>query len=632
MTEDRIATSISLFCALLLAVACGSSARTRDVTFRVAGPAGGPICDIEMSVPEPCITVVVYEANTRNQLPLVVPDDEDGTEYFKLRFEGGGVAPRWDVRVAPGQLIDVEVLVYENDGAARYGAFLEDVDPSAGEVNVRLYPFREWACPGSAGTPRALHRAVAINEHQVLIVGGVSGGDLDPLSARDPRAFGGALPVDSIELYDGRTHRFTTLRIESPDGEAFFRRVLFDAILVGENRVRVIGGLTGPGGSPLLHFDNLGTYARFGSPFLPSVGAQVGSTVDLVIDAEDGSVQIVDATEIAPRGGLLDVSAFYDPPPPMRPSPVEPALVLIGLAPEGMMFAPSVSAYAYTREGQVGEIWTLANPRMGATAHPFGESFVVWGGNVGHGEPSTAASLAATAAERLTPGGEIGVPIAVGGGVPMPSAFHSGTNLGGGRALIAGGYLVAPTGDVLSAAPPASIYFLSIDAGPTFDVRPVATPVEHVNTILHTATTVPGLGVALVGGAGVDSTGDRLAPQGQAVFVNGAGYVEVDGLTTPRWGHTATVLSGHRLLVVGGFARDTETAVPNGLVAVQSAELFYWDEAPRDLLSDECATHMLEPDDAAVGGMDAGLPPPADAGTDAGPPTDAGVDAVIDAG
>jgi len=178
------------------------------------------------------------------------------------------VTPRWDVEVAEDQQIDVQVFVYENDGAARYGALLEDVELGGGEVIVRLYPFQQWACPGTGAAPRALHSAVAINPWQVLIFGGVSGTDLDPASARDPRAHGGALPVDTIELYDGRAHRFTNLPITSFDGATSFRRVLFDAVLVGAEpssadplrsvyRVRVIGGFTGPAGSPLLHFDNV---------------------------------------------------------------------------------------------------------------------------------------------------------------------------------------------------------------------------------------------------------------------------------------------------------------------------------------------------------------------------------------
>lgn len=585
-----------------------------------------------MAVLEPCITVEVFEHGTRRQLPLVRPDDAERRQVFKLRFEGSAVTPRWDVAVSEGQHIDVQVLVYENDGAARYGAFLEDVQLGGGEVIVRLYPFQEWACPGRGSAPRALHAAVAINPDQVLIFGGVSGRDLDPLSARDPRAHGGALPVDTIELYDGRTHRFTTLPITSFDEDTAFRRTLFDAVLVGEEpnptdptrslyRVRVIGGFTGPLGSPLLHFDNVGTRGVGGSPFVPSIMAEIGRTVDLVVDPVALSVAIEDAEFAAPvpRGGLLEVSDFFG-----VAGPVDPALVLIGLRPDGLTFTPSALTYSYTREGMAVDIRNLANVRLGASVHVVPQGFVVWGGNVNHG-----GDVSAAAGEFLPAMGGAGVPISATGGLPMPTAFHTGTTIGPTTALIAGGFEVDATGSVLSAPSPTPIFFLEAGAGipPALSARLVPTPVDHVNTIFHTATPIPGLGVVLVGGAGVDMTGNRLAPQSQVAFINGASYTAIAGaaLSTPRWGHTTTVLGGHRLLVVGGFTRDTDSTVSmNAIEAIRDAEIFFWDPAPRDLFGDECAADQEERDDAAVDEVDAGLPPRVDAGFDSGLP-DTGV-------
>lgn len=623
MTEDRISTSLRSLCALLLLAGCDGAAQTREVSFQVAGAAGGS-CDVIRQVPNPCITVVAYEHGTRNQLPLVRADDESRTEYFKLRFEGATVTPRWDVRVEEGQRVDVQVLVYENDGAARFGALLEDVG-SEEDVAVRLYPFREWACPGTAAAPRALHGAVALDEHRVLIFGGVQGEMLDPLSARDPRAHGGARLVNTIELYDGRTHTFQQLEIQGIDGATFFRRVLFDSFLVGENTVRVVGGFTGDAGTPILHFDNLGTRAitTFGSPFLPSMNAVPAFSVDLVVDAAMGAVRIEDASAgIIPRGGLIDVSAFFG-----SGAVTDPALVTLGIAPMGMEFNPPQELYEITREGAAGNVRRLANVRMGASTHPYDDGFVAWGGNVNH-MTGDAASSAAEFLDRGTSDGVI-VPAV---GVPAPTAFHTATSLGEGRSLMAGGFRVEDDGFVYNGDPSVPLWYLTVGVGPSFEVATVPTPPTHVPSIFHTASVVPGQGVALLGGAGVDppgstfGSGNRLAPLAQAVFVNGAAYTPIQALSTPRWGHTATVLSGHRLLVVGGFSRDPGAVATTFLEAIQSAELFYWDEAPPDLQRAECDNNMPEREDAGPEGMDGGVPPRFDAGTDAGMPVDAGID------
>src|SRR5690606_7673349 len=104
--------------------------------------------------------------------------------------------------------------------------------------------------------------------------------------------------------------------------------------------------------------------------------------------------------------------------------------------------------------------------------------------------------------------------------------------------------------------------------------HPVAIPSGSLftPTILHTATYVPGFGVVLTGGASVVG-GDRLQPVATAARVTGGpGTFALDDalqdLTTARFGHVATLLPGHRLLVTGGLVRDD--TVPPTLRAIAS--------------------------------------------------------------
>ncbi len=648
MTRDRSTYWLRILVLTAFLAGCGAE-RTQVVSFQVAGASGDGPCNLIASVSTPCTTVEVVDTDSREPVALVDNSDAERKQVFKLRFEGNAT-PSFDIAIQDGRRVDVRIVVYENDGAARFGALLEGVDPSDQNVSIRLYPFREWACPGSAQlVPRALHGARRVGPDQVLIFGGVSGSELDALSLRDPVAFGGPLPVGTIEVYDGRTHSFTAVPVRRADGASTeFRRVLFHSLLVGEEpdeadpshiryRIRVIGGYTGPGGSPLMHFDNVGTRAPFGAPFVPSRTAETAAPIDLVYDPREPSVTLEDASfsMATARGGPIDIGDFFG-----TVGPTDPALAVISLAPDGAGFAPTENVFSYTREGEAADtLRTLSNLRMGPAVLTVSEGFLVWGGNVG------GMDLRASAGELFPARDGPSVPVPSPVSVPAPTAFHSWTRPAEGvdRFLIAGGYLIevdpSTGGTVFNQTPPNPVYYLEVGAGGSVAARVVPSD-GYVSTIEHTATVIPDVGVMLVGGASVEpagamvGAGNRLAAQEQAALVSGAQLELLPNLAFGRWGQTATVLSGHRLLVVGGFTTDVGGMTTTDMRSLASAELMYWDEAPRDLMPGECESHVEEPPDAAVDRMDAGLPPLSDGGPpprDAGPPVDAGIDGGTDA-
>ncbi|MCZ7683145.1 MAG: hypothetical protein M5U28_31800 [Sandaracinaceae bacterium] len=84
------------------------------------------------------------------------------------------------------------------------------------EIRARLYPLRAWACPGWRAdnaelAPRALHEAVGLPNGDVLLLGGVTGTDIDPAGAGRPGRVG-ALLQQVVEVYDADEHRFYRCR------------------------------------------------------------------------------------------------------------------------------------------------------------------------------------------------------------------------------------------------------------------------------------------------------------------------------------------------------------------------------------------------------------------------------------
>ncbi len=608
------------------------------LTFEVAAPPGD--CT-GMTLPSlgsdaPCTVLRVSRRLPSGDLepvPLFRADadhTQDSAGSYELRFNGLDVS--FDARLAAGEAHDLEIAVYTGDPwTPSYGAHLENVRLDQASVRVRLYPFRQWACPGwrVMGTlaPRALHEAVALSNGDVLLLGGVTGDAIDPASAgRDDPSHPGAILQPIVEAYDSDEHRFYPVTMQ--DG-AVFARVLFGAIYVGEespgqHRIRVIGGLTLPDdrlGTPVLGFDNSGVLTTLGAPYHPSAAAEPAQPVDLIYDSEQHTLRVT-APAVVPTG-TTEAAAIVVSSPRSDGS----RAILLGLAPRGSEWEPPTEYYPTSPTGAR----SLAHQRLGATvdAMPILDRFLVWGGDL-----STTPAVLENAGELLQPTDPASAtPIsAVGGLLPPPAAFHSTTRIGEDVLVVAGGLTIDLGGTLGSVAPTGddALFALQVGSAGTVTRLPVVVPagMSYVPTILHTATYVPGFGVVLVGGARV-AAGDRLQPTATAARVmGGVGTFELDDalqdVTTARFGHAATLLPGKRLLVTGGLTRE---GASTALRAIAAPELIYLGREPYPSIRDvECVDQAALPD----GGVDAGPPPDGgpvpDGGTvpDAAPPPDAG--------
>jgi hypothetical protein len=530
------APALGLFACFALLGGCDGGGRESRLRIEIAAPSGGASCDQSVAMePALCSEVEVFAVTAggaRVLVPLLRPDADHGdtaTGSAKLRFEGRNLRFDLDTRALgenPGPFT-LEIRVFASLLPV-YGATVEGVTFQESEVHVRLYPFREWACPHAQGEAdpraRALHGAVRLDDGNVLIFGGVAGQDVDPASVRDP-ARKGAAHERSVELYDAGEHRFVTINTTDIDGAAGFSRVLFASQYLGSqdrdgrrvHRVRVIGGFELPGvdlTQPVVRFDNTGTTAAFGMPVVPANGAEAGRTVDLIFDPQSLTLTVEDAEPSlsVPRGAYVTVSDFSG-----DGAVTDPAAVLIGLGPiGGGVWEPPGQQYFVLRDESAVDIQMLGQRRLGATVHPLGDgTFLVWGGNVGPGS-----SLASTG--EIIGRGAPATLVTGGGARPSSTAFHTGTPVGAGpgqtRVLLVGGYGILGDGLIFSEPPAFPINYLEVDPGGTIGAAPVDST-GYVSSIFHAATTLEGLGGVLVTGGAAVEVGNRLAPQGQAGYV-----------------------------------------------------------------------------------------------------------------
>ncbi len=602
---------------------CEGGGQFGVLTFEVAGPPGGECGPREqgsIGSTTPCIVLRVFRRSGNSLEPLQVfrSDADHGDTAqgaYELRFDTLEV--KFDVRLPADGPHDLHITAYtgDDDWAPAYGVRLEGVRLDQREIRARLYPLRAWACPGWRAdnaelAPRALHEAVRLPNGDVLLLGGVTGTDIDPAGAGRPGRVG-ALLQQVVEVYDADEHRFHPVQVVG----GTFERALFDTIDMGEEgegtgryRVRVVGGLVLPEasrGTAVLEFDNRGTLSgnTYGLPFVPSAAAMPAATLDLIYDAAARTLELDTSPPSNPIPGTLGAAVVVS-----SERADESRAVLIGLTVGAGGWAPAGDYYPTAPIGPR----MLGARRLGATVEgiPALDHFFVWGGNVG------APDVLGTAGELVRPSDPENRVLVPAVGLPPPVAFHTATRTRDGSVLVAGGVLVESDG-VLSFRYPTggdALHQLRFDPA-TLGVTstPVTVPfgMTYTPTILHTATDVPDFGVVVAGGARVVDE-DRLQPVATVARIVPAGTgFELDDtvadLAQPRFAHSTTVMPGNRVLVVGGFTRSA-----GGLQALASPEVMFVGPEPYpSIRAGSCVDQTDRPD----GGRDAGLPMP-----DAGPP------------
>lgn len=592
----------------------------------------------------PCTVLRVYRRDSDGRLsaiPLVRPGQHDETAQgsLELRFSDRNIA--FDAMLPLDEAShDIFLTVYSGrPWLPTYGAYLEGVRLDQGDIRVRLHPLRAWSCPGKAGQnahpePRAFHAAVTVGNGHVLLLGGVTGTRIDPAGAtRTGEGRVNALLQSIPEVYDPVEHRFR--RLTMVGGARGFARVLFDAVYLGQDssgryRVRAIGGYELPeahAGAAVLGFDSTGVLAPHGAPFAPTPEAEAAPVVDLLYDAEAGTLEIVrpDPDPLGVRGAAVSIS---------EPNEEGARAMLIGMTGTGAGQEPSSNYYVIPASDEAYASRSLHHQRLGATPVPLpalGGGFLVWGGNVSREMPR----VLSHAGEILGGENEGTILAADELSLPRPTAFHTATRLGSDGVLIIGGVSIEEIEDdgsrVLTGVPEDPIFALRVAEDGTVRREDVLDG-DYTPTLFHTATDFPGWGVVVVGGAEiVPGRLDRLMPVRTVgrVARNEAGVLEYDGelqdLARPRFGHAATLLPGHRLLVTGGFDRVASGA-DAGLTALSLAEVIYLAKEPYPSIEDgACNDQSTLPDAGFVdaGYFDAGR---ADGGSsvDAATPDDAG--------
>jgi hypothetical protein len=329
-----------------------------------------------------------------------------------------------------------------------------------------------------------------------------------------------------------------------------------------------------------LNFDNTGNYAPLGAPFTRSSDAVVATSLDLIYDASALTLTFEREAEpsAVPRGAAVEVS---------QADAQGRHAVLVGLG-VGDMLPPPAYHTINPSMGLASASLPLLHPRLGATVTAVRtvNRYLVWGGDL-----SATPTVLENAGEVLDPDGAAMAISAALMAVPAPTAFHTATRIDDRAAatsemiVVAGGIPIEVTmGRLFSGRATDTIFTLSVRSDGAVVYRDVG-DADYEPTILHTATEVPGLGVVLVGGASVVS-GDRLTPVNRVSRVDLTTFghdVALDDLTEPRFGHTATLLPGGRLLITGGLGPDP--ASPGDLRALALPELIYLDAPPHTMIS-----------------------------------------------
>lgn len=476
----------------------------------------------------------------------------------------GGVV-RFDAQVAPGTQYDVELVAYgEPDAAGRSRVVALGRAGRVtfeGDVLVTLHPVTGWTCPGGrdAVVRRAFHETVLLSNGDALIMGGVVVPDAGLSLVSGVPSAGLVDASESVVVFDAREQRFFPVSVPPGMVSRQLSRAMFRVRWVGRDRargtetIRLFGGVTG---TSTLVFSSSSTAD---DPVRVS-GAERAEVVDVVYDPSTRSI-----VSVISRGNPGEV--LLESPRSAEPPAADEAFgALIGELPE------QVSSFGEARL-EVRVVAPLSTPRRGVTLSRAGDAaFLVYGGN----RMQTGSARRDANLEVLSP---TGTPLMV---PPLTelraalgeSTLHTASVIDETRVLFVGGLALvdrmSPMGPVTGVGPPdfpvvRAVRRVSVSGGISFELLEAGGTAETATErIYHTANVFDGDGltdpnaVVVVGGSTRNADNVQFQALGSAYVVDldrTPAQQSLPSLASPRFGHSAVVLRGGRLLVTGGLAR-----------------------------------------------------------------------------
>lgn len=440
-------------------------------------------------------------------------------------------------------------------------------------LSLRLYQSRQTSCaapavePEGGAVPRAFHASHVLPNGDVLIFGGVTG---ESIAAS---GFAGGAPLQrAVEIFYPQSGRFARVAIDGSASTEGFGRVLFASVLMpspvaGPFRVRVLGGFSAIGDAPVLRFDEGQGASPLGLPVLPAAGAVLARSsaglpdpVDLVYEPLTRTLRIEPVTTaILPHGGFVAVSAAE-----MADDTTQ--VVTLGAIDGGQGSRPEPgfanSWYAIHAGRAPDSADALGVPRLGNSVSELspGGPFLAWGGNVDLEDDN---EVFDSAGEFL----RVGEPADEGSfvpsfGVPVP-VFHTASGLGSGGVIFVGGLVVGSANGaggqgVTTALVTPTVSGIAYDSSnETFTPLGAAEAQDVPGRVFHSASELPNGQLLVVGGAGkatvasLDGLSDVWLVAREGIDLRAQA---LPGLLSARFGHTATLINGVGVLVVGGIS------------------------------------------------------------------------------
>lgn len=596
--------------ALLLCSGCGNHASTRlEIELAPAFAPGDPLgdrqcrADARAFLPShvDCVSITACRKEGGECVPvraLRTSDDHESARDTELRFSRSGTDNQiqFDLELAQDAEHELEIRAYAA-GVPYARGRASGVRAGDPLLRVRLEPYGQWTCAGSridGSLPlaRALHQTVALPNGDALVIGGVTGEGVQPVSVE-----GGAVLQRVVEVYSASESRFYEVQVTDLDGVPGIGAVFHHAYYLETTndtryRVRVIGGFTSVD-QPGARFDAVQGLTQYSAPVLPAARAEVRDSVDLLYDPRTRTIEVLLVDPgVVRRAGMNAVSE------PDANGLVTVALGLLDGGGSALRPMPMLSGQWYSLPllaTPSTSVTPMLAPRFGHTATRINEaSVLIWGGNVTLASPD---EVSMQAGEIL--GADAGaIPSSV-LGRPPATAFHTASSIEGGT-LIAGGMEVTPgqsSGGVSTTPSSQPLTVLSLDSTGQITGTPVVfDAATWPAPIFHAVTSLPDGSVIVGGGAlrwmppGAASPSHlwasdhviRVARDAEGAYAG----TPLASMIGPRWGHTMTPLPGDRVLVVGGFVRQ---AVGQNndywpLRAISSAEVLLVAGAPPSII------------------------------------------------